>query len=630
VSENEPSSGTDSGRVKGINRRTYLKGAATIGALGSLGAVPASASHDGTVLILEPTVTGGANSVEANKAQELGFDVEIASESEWGGMSTAEFESYRAVILGDPRCEIDPNPLSAAEANVSTWTPAVTGNVIIIGGDPGYHSAFGPQAPAKELTKKGIAFAADDHDKTGAYITLSCYYDGTASGTPVPVLDGFGTFTVTGVPGCFDDVEIVATHPALSGLSDSDLSNWGCSVHEAFDNWPLDFEVLALAVTGDVVTAPDGTEGTPYIMARGVEVISDIDLAPESAELSVGQTHTLTATVEEDGNPVTDTEVTFSVIAGPHSGTTGTDTTDAAGEATFSYTGSTTGEDTIEATFTDSTGVTQRSNRVTATWTANSPPTAECDMSPEGVVNLGETVTFDGSGSSDPDGDSLTYAWDFDGDGDTDDTGAVVEHAFSTGGQKTVTLTVTDEHGLSDTCELTLTVWIAAEIDIKPCSDPNAINPDGGGVIPVGVKHTDSFDPLARVDVDSLRFGDPEDVKGADPSDVSDRGGASPAHGGHANDTVPCGGDGRDDLVVHFPAEDAGFEGDEERGRLEGLTNDDPPIPVIGDDSVKLVGGGGGNGNGGGGGGNGNGGGGGGNGNGGGGGGNGNGGGGGN
>lgn len=225
----------------------------------------------------------------------------------------------------------------------------------------------------------------------------------------------------------------------------------------------------------------------------------------------------------------------------------------------------------------------------------NRTPEAVCDKSfPGAVPGTGETVTFDGSGSSDPNGDALTYEWDFDGDGSTDTTGETADHTFTTGGEKTVTLTVTDEHGASDTCELTFTVWVEAEIDIKPCSDPNAINPDGDGVIPVGIKHTGSFDPLARIDVGSLQFGDPEDVKGADPSDVSDRGGASPAHGGHADDTIPCEGDGRDDLVVHFPTKDAGFEGDEERGRLEGLTNDDPPIPVVGDDSVKLAGGGGG------------------------------------
>jgi hypothetical protein len=55
-------------------------------------------------------------------------------------------------------------------------------------------------------------------------------------------------------------------------------------------------------------------------------------------------------------------------------------------------------------------------------------------------------VNFDGTASSDPDGDPLTYAWDFDAsDGITvDGIGASVSHAYVSSGAFTVTLTVTD------------------------------------------------------------------------------------------------------------------------------------------------------------------------------------------
>ena len=60
-------------------------------------------------------------------------------------------------------------------------------------------------------------------------------------------------------------------------------------------SWPdVSFEVLAINL--DIPSpyrAPDGTTGAPYILARGVQVLSDIDLAPESATSLVGTEHTV-------------------------------------------------------------------------------------------------------------------------------------------------------------------------------------------------------------------------------------------------------------------------------------------------------------------------------------------------
>jgi PKD repeat protein len=73
----------------------------------------------------------------------------------------------------------------------------------------------------------------------------------------------------------------------------------------------------------------------------------------------------------------------------------------------------------------------------------NSPPIANCG--PNLVCCIGKETLFDGSGSSDPDGDALTYLWDF-GDGATAE-GARVTHAYSKSGKYTVTLTVDDGSG---------------------------------------------------------------------------------------------------------------------------------------------------------------------------------------
>ena len=59
---------------------------------------------------------------------------------------------------------------------------------------------------------------------------------------------------------------------------------------------------------------------------------------------------------------------------------------------------------------------------------------------------IGETISFDGSGSYDSDGFIVSYAWDF-GDGATA-SGEGVSHSYDSSGDYTVILTVTDDEGL--------------------------------------------------------------------------------------------------------------------------------------------------------------------------------------
>ena len=236
-------------------------------------ATPAAPEPGCKVLILEQTVTGGVDSIEAQEAIASGCTVELVNDAGWAAKTQAEFAAYQAIILGDPTCGspgVADFYLGAPAANTATWSPAVTGNIVIIGTDPVFHSFQGGEA----LTRRGVDFTVDNPGETGLYITLSCYYHDTAPNTPVPALNGFGTFTVKGV-GCFNDAHITATHPALAGLTDDDLSNWSCSVHEAFDGYPSAFQVLAIAENaGTEYTAPDGTVGTPYILARGERVVA--------------------------------------------------------------------------------------------------------------------------------------------------------------------------------------------------------------------------------------------------------------------------------------------------------------------------------------------------------------------
>jgi hypothetical protein len=83
---------------------------------------------------------------------------------------------------------------------------------------------------------------------------------------------------------------------------------------------------------------------------------------------------------------------------------------------------------------------------------------------------------------------------------------------------------------------------ISVEIDVKPGSDSDSINPASRGVIPVAILGSESFD-VTNIDLTTLTFG-PD--------------GATPAHrrGGHAKDV---NGDGAMDLVSHFRIQDTGI-----------------------------------------------------------------------
>ncbi|MGD8977197.1 MAG: PKD domain-containing protein [Gammaproteobacteria bacterium] len=119
----------------------------------------------------------------------------------------------------------------------------------------------------------------------------------------------------------------------------------------------------------------------------------------------------------------------------------------------------------------------------------NLPPVAD-----PGGPYTGETgvaVQFDGSGSSDPNNDAISYAWDF-GDGGTSDLESP-SHTYAAAGAYTVRLTVND--GLLDSPPATTTASIAdPAVNSPPVADAGGPYSGETGV-PISFSGAGSTDP---------------------------------------------------------------------------------------------------------------------------------------
>jgi PKD repeat protein len=135
---------------------------------------------------------------------------------------------------------------------------------------------------------------------------------------------------------------------------------------------------------------------------------------------------------------------------------------------------------------------------------ANQPPTAALTATPpSGPAPL--TVTFDGRGSSDPEGSALTYAWTF-GDGQTA-TGAAVVHTYAAAGNYTATLRVTDTSGNSADATLEIGVGTATPPGgPTPLAAPTNVKPKVKNRV-VGLRWTDNAANETGYQVDR-RIGD--------------------------------------------------------------------------------------------------------------------------
>gem|GEM_PF-5230295 len=331
------------------------------------------------------------------------------------------------------------------------------------------------------------------HYNAGVTTCSSCHAadSNPANFTPVGENVAPQTFIAKNIDPCNDQA-----------LGAAGLDNDGDGPRDSADT---DCQVAVNLPPTAVISAPttgvEGTvitfDGSGFSDPDGTIVAYDWNLGDGTAASGQTVTHsfaagsyTVTLTVTDDAGATTSTssnititpaaqpQPAVAVISGPSTATEGTpvsfdgsassdpdgtivaydwnlgDGTAATGSnVTHSYAA---GNYTVTLTVTDDSGLTNSTSQSLSVSALPQPLPPVADAGGPYSANEGEIIQFDGSASTDPDGSITTYAWDF-GDGAIG-SGVGPVHSYATAGSYNVSLTVTDNDGLTATAQTTATI----------------------------------------------------------------------------------------------------------------------------------------------------------------------------
>ena len=243
------------------------------------------------------------------------------------------------------------------------------------------------------------------------------------------------------------------------------------------------FNYTASNAGTDTITASYvDTAGIPHTSnsVSRTWTIATITLAPPTASGRIFSSHTVTATLTEGGSAVNARAVTFRVTSGPNTGKTATTDSNNMGMASWQYSGSATGTDTITATFTDAAGQ-PHSASAQRTWTApvvgltltpgtssglvNSSHTVTATVTEDGLAAKSRPVVFNVSGAN-PRSVPVT----------TNDMGqAAFNYTATNAGNDTITASYVDTVGITHSSNSVSRTWTIATISLAPPTDTGPI-----------------------------------------------------------------------------------------------------------------------------------------------------------
>jgi PKD repeat protein len=236
-------------------------------------------------------------------------------------------------------------------------------------------------------------------------------------------------------------------------------------------------------------------------------------LSPSNVVVSTGSTNSpvtegeelsVAATVENTGDAATTQTISLSIGDTQRDSTTVTlDSGESAGiNLSWTTESGDAGDYTATVTSADDTASTP------VTVSGDKGLSASFDVN-QSTILVGNAIRFNGSASTDPDGQITDYRWDFDGDGTTDATGRTVTRAFDSAGNYTVELTVIDNSINTDTVSRTITVESESNgTDVLTvASAPKTVAPDTTFNIDYTIRNADSQAASYTLNINDLPSG---------------------------------------------------------------------------------------------------------------------------
>jgi len=335
-------------------------------------------------------------------------------------------------------------------AGMAAWL-IVTNNVMAFSsGISGFSGATGSTCTACHLggsTPPTVTISADTGAATVSPESVTRYTVTLAGGPAVvaglDVAASSGMLTTTGALTKILNGEVVHSQP--SSISGGTIS-WGVNWQAPAVSGTYTLYATSLSANGD-----GGSAGDSVNMASLEVTVSDVSNQLPVAAITAPATGVEGQSITFDGSGSFDsngTILSYDWDFGDGNNATGDITTHVF----------TAGAYNVTLTVTDDSGNTDAATHSIQIAASNVPPTAVISGATNGTEGI--AMTFDGSGSMDPDGTIVNYDWNF-GD-NTAGAGINVNHSFAAG-TYTITLQVTDDLGATDSVSLTINITAGTE-----------------------------------------------------------------------------------------------------------------------------------------------------------------------